>query len=259
MEHKYKIHAAYIFAILISVIVLLVTVKWSEVPNLAERISFALTLASLILAVLAITYAVYSNASLSQNVASLNNASQDVSRTTGEISAAANNLAQVVEGIPSRLERVEGKVERTNVLIQKYSEKKDESPVKEEEATMPPEIVPPEIVEQFVSRISNTGLTFLYAFSIAYTKKLPFDLKLLCKDIGYTNPSYPDAIYVASYAAGLLDFNESKGVFAATEMNPKLTQSIPLELSRRRDDEEAPENSKAYNLKLNQSVETYFG
>ena len=47
MEQKYKIHFSYLFAILITIIILLVTVKWSQVPNLAQLISFALTLSSL--------------------------------------------------------------------------------------------------------------------------------------------------------------------------------------------------------------------
>jgi hypothetical protein len=61
MEEKYKIHIGYIFSILLAAIIILVTVKWGEIPRLVELIAFALTLTSLVLALIAIAYAVYSN------------------------------------------------------------------------------------------------------------------------------------------------------------------------------------------------------
>jgi len=100
MEQKYKIHFCYIFTILIAIIVILITVKWSQVPNLAQLITFALTLSSLILATLAITYAVYSNSSLSESISTLNNVSKDISETSNGISQAASDLAAKIETIP---------------------------------------------------------------------------------------------------------------------------------------------------------------
>src|SRR5256885_13949970 len=104
MEEKYKIHAFYILTILIAVIIILLTIRWTGIPNLVEYITFALTLTSLVLAALAIIYAFYSNSSFSQNISTLNNVSRDVSDTAKELSKATNNLSLQIESIPSQLE-----------------------------------------------------------------------------------------------------------------------------------------------------------
>ena len=63
-----KIHFGYIFSILIAIIVCLVTVKWSDIPSLASYFNFALGVASLVLAVLAIVYAFLANNSFNLTV-----------------------------------------------------------------------------------------------------------------------------------------------------------------------------------------------
>lgn len=55
-----KVHETYIAVFLLAAIVLALTLSWYDNPHLAELISFSATIASLILAVLAIGYAVYS-------------------------------------------------------------------------------------------------------------------------------------------------------------------------------------------------------
>jgi hypothetical protein len=69
--HARKLHERYILFIPLSVLVGVVTVKWSDVPKLTEYLGFALTLASLLLAVMAIGYAIYSNHGLETNLVSL--------------------------------------------------------------------------------------------------------------------------------------------------------------------------------------------
>ena len=71
METKYKIHVFYILSILIAIIIILITVRWSEVPKLVDYITFALTVTSLALALLAIIYSMYSNTTLSETVSSI--------------------------------------------------------------------------------------------------------------------------------------------------------------------------------------------
>lgn len=48
MEERYRIHAAYILTILITAIILLLTIQWSGIPALAEKLTFALTVLSVI-------------------------------------------------------------------------------------------------------------------------------------------------------------------------------------------------------------------
>ena len=107
---KAKIHAFYIISILLGIIILLASVRFGNIPNLGDRLSFALTLASLLLAILAIGYNVVSNTSFSQTISTLNEVSRDVSETAKGISIAAKDLAIKIETIPTRLESMEGRL-----------------------------------------------------------------------------------------------------------------------------------------------------
>jgi hypothetical protein len=228
MDEKYKIHAAYILTILIVIIVVLITVKWRQIPNLAELITFALSLSSLILAILAIGYAFYSNSSFSQNISTLNNASRDVSDTAIEISRAAEELAQKIEFIPSKLERMEGKVEQTNILLRQYSEKQEAQIPDQHEMK-----AAGEISESFVSKTSMSGLFILYACSVAYSKGIPFNLEDFCKTVGNIIPKYAEGFLVAINSAGLLTYNESKGIYSIIDMNERLRNALRSELDER--------------------------
>ena len=228
MNEKYKIHAVYILFILVSVIIVLVTVRWSQIPNLADLITFALTLSSLILAALAIGYAVYSNSSFSQSIATLNNVSRDVSETAKDISRATEDLSQKIEFIPSKLERMEDKVEQTNIMLRQYSERQEgQIPDQDERRAAG------EIVDSFVAKISMSGIYILYSCALAYTKKVPFDLEDLSQTIDHLQRSYAQGFLIATDSAGLLTFNESKGLYNIIDMNERLRESLLQEFNSR--------------------------
>src|ERR1051325_1597259 len=167
MEEKYKIHAIYILGILLAIIVILVTVRWAEIPALAQYISFGLTFASLLLAILAIAYSVYSNSLFSQNISSLNTASHDISNAANDISQATKNLGQKIDVIPSSIERVEGKVIETNVLLRQFSENQTTQPLNDEEIR-----AASEVADIYMDRLSLGAVLFIYVCSISFTKKL---------------------------------------------------------------------------------------
>ncbi len=52
MEEKYKIHATHIASTLISIIIILITIKWGDIPKLVEYITFSLSITSLVLGIL---------------------------------------------------------------------------------------------------------------------------------------------------------------------------------------------------------------
>ena len=225
MEQKFKIHACYILAILISVIVILVTVKWSQIPNLAQLISFALTLSSLILSAVAITYALYSNSSLFQNIVTLNLASQDVSKTAKDISKAAHELTLKIEAIPLRLESVEGKVDQTNVLLKQYSvgQVQEIPDKKEREAAA-------EIVDLFISRVSLLGLLTLYACTLAFAKKKPFDFDKMPLVSEGLSSDYFWGFLIATIATGIVEATSTRGIWNITFLNSKLHPGVIAEI-----------------------------
>ena len=98
MNKDYKIHSFYILLILVSIIIGLVSVNWSQVPKLVEYITFALTVSSLILAILAIVYSVYSNSSISELMGEISIATKDVvghaAKEGGKFVASASNVVK---------------------------------------------------------------------------------------------------------------------------------------------------------------------
>jgi hypothetical protein len=273
MEEKYKIHAAYILLILVSIIVVLITVRWSQIPNLAELITFALTLSSLILAALAIGYAVYSNSSLTQSISTLNNVSSNVSLTSKGISRAAEDLSRKIETIPSKLESVEGKVEQTNVLLKQYSERQESQTLdlsKKQQEQIPDQNekeAVDEIADSYLAKISLSGIFILYGCAIAYKKKAPFDLEKFCESIPRLNPKYTQGFLVATDSAGLLSYNELNGIYSILEMHEGLRQSLLSEFEARLSNTDEEENwtlgiSKEEYKKLSREqislIEAYF-
>lgn len=259
MEEKYKIHAAYVLTILIAIIVLLITVRWSQIPQLAALITFALTLSSLILALLAIGYAVYSNSSISENISTLNNASKDVSITARTISEAANDLSRKIEIIPSRLESVELKVDR---MLVAQTPAQDTTPPTQEEKAAALAIIP-----QFIDRISLFALVVLYACSIASRKNVPINVLELSKHLDYSI----DMVVIvlnATYATGLVNRQVVDNMLTDLEVSELFHTTVANEITERIKASDTRdftgtgfdrESYRAYLLNRVASVDQYFG
>jgi hypothetical protein len=228
MEEKYKIHAFYVLAILVSIIIVLVTIQWSGIPNLAEKISFALTLASLILAALAIGYAVYSNTTFSQTILTLNTVAGDVSKTAGNISKAADSLNRAIENIPSRLESMEDKVDRANVMLQQFSERSETPPPTDKEKR-----AASELIESFIEKISPTGLLILYAYSLAYSKGGRFNIEELATPLSNFDLKFAKGFVSATRAAGLINSTSTGYDVTVMYVNERLKQYLDTALEER--------------------------
>ena len=204
------------------------TIQWSGIPNLAEKISFALTLASLILAALAIGYAVYSNTTFSQTISTLNTVAGDVSKTAGNISSAADSLNRAIENIPPRLESMEGKVDQANILLQQFSERSETQPPTDRE-----KMAADELVESFIEKVSQSGLLVLYVYSLAYSQGRQFDFKELASTLSNIDLKYARGFVVATRAAGLINSKSTGYVVTVTYINERLKQYLSTALDER--------------------------
>lgn len=170
-----KTHEAYILIILVSVIVVLVAVKWRDIPDLTNLLSFALTLSSLILALVAIGYAVYSNTSIERSVATLAAASDTVSESASRITSSSESLrgdlkslSEITGLIGSRIDHQHGQLEKIAAQLETDS-RKSTSP------SIPKEPSKGFDSKDFVSRSSIYGAQALMA--CAFGEKIRY-LKL---------------------------------------------------------------------------------
>jgi len=121
MEEKYKIHSFYILLILSAIIIVLITIKWAEIPKFADYVTFALSVTSLSLAFLAIIYSIYSNTSFTQNLSTLERSTTLLTSTSTDLSIATADLKSKVEDIPGIIKTVSEKVDQTHDLISNMS------------------------------------------------------------------------------------------------------------------------------------------
>jgi len=182
--------------VLTAIIIVLLAVKWSDIENLANTLNFALTLTSLVLAVIAIIYAIVANSAFAG--------------TVSHIDAAASNIRDMVKEIPEKL----------NVIVQKTSDVHqliaNAASPQAKPAAQPPHLAEENaairnfaiaITEEFLRASSWNGLKLLYVCRSCCERKVAFDLKQLCSLDGAMSYDYAMGYFVASASAQFFQFN----------------------------------------------------
>lgn len=108
---KRELHYKYGISYLVAIIVALLAFGLFDVPSLVDKISFALTIASLVLAVVAIIYTFLAANKQDTQLASLIETHHSISVAAAEIQQAAGALLGHVSAIPTRLELMTAKID----------------------------------------------------------------------------------------------------------------------------------------------------
>ena len=113
MNSPKELHYRYLISYLISAIILLFALAYFDVPALVDKLSFALTISSLVLAVLAIFYTVVSAqkqdlqlTKLIETNASLNNAANDITSAASEMRTFAREAPQHFQSLRATLDNM---------------------------------------------------------------------------------------------------------------------------------------------------------
>ncbi len=234
MEEKYKIHAFYVLLILATVIIGLVTVQWSGIPRLPEMLTFALTVSSLVLALLAIVYAYLSNSSFQQTTTLLSRAADDVLRSAGDVRSATDRLGVQVADIPPMLTAMGERFDQTHAMLKEYSARQNIPAV-----TVPPAPVgvapPDQLARTYLAVSSVNGLFALYGFKLALRNNRNLDLKQLATAIGTgATDEYMYGFLVATAGAGLVGYTgPNSAALTPQEIHPVVSDGVEAELERR--------------------------
>jgi hypothetical protein len=201
-----KIHEGYILLILLSVLIGLLTVKWSDVPKLTEYLGFALTLASLLLAVMAIGYAIYSNQGLETNLASLVSSITDVREIASTLSASSKALSTDLQS----LSQTTGGIDKRVTEIAEYSRLQDQKKQAVVE-TGPTKPVSTGInLEHFARATSTNGKHVLFTLTIAFLNKRAINMREYFQQTGMAvdyNYGFLVALATADIYEGSADFD----------------------------------------------------
>jgi len=221
MTENARVHFFYLIGILIAIIVGLVTVKWASIPNLVSYLTFALTVSSLLLAILAIGYAFVSNNSLSQYLGQFSGVASEISKNAAELSSATENLDIKIQAIPPLLKDVGSRVERTEALLQEISLKTPST------STPPASSDLDALAKRFVQWSSISGDLILYSLLLSFQPTIPFSLPDLTSKISGLDIQYSQGFLVAANSMGIIDFDFKKKIITVNNFNPALSNAFP--------------------------------
>jgi hypothetical protein len=95
------VHYRYMLGITIALLIVVLSVKWRSIPEIASLLSFALTFSSLVLAIIAIIQALLSNSAFARIIGSVTSSLDQVK--IADIQQASTQLVSHTEAIPSAL------------------------------------------------------------------------------------------------------------------------------------------------------------
>ncbi|EJE4163676.1 hypothetical protein M3916_003831, partial [Vibrio parahaemolyticus] len=199
MEEKYKIHSFYILAILLTIIVLLVTVEWSTIEGLKDYISFALTVFSLGLAIIAIIYSMYSSSSLTTSLTLLETSSAKLSSTSETLSSSTHQLSKAVQGIPKAIAKVETRVSETHDLVKNLELSAPPSNI----AGSVTDELSEDFINDFLKQLSYNGLLTLFTINFFYHHKITFEFDSELVEAMGMEEDYAFASFITMKAMGM--------------------------------------------------------
>lgn len=227
MEEKYKIHAFYILTILTSIIVTLLSIEWSKVPDLVNYITFALTVSSLILAIIAIIYSIYSNTSISAALSGITKSSEQITEASKGIEESNRELRAEIKCIPDVLKTVDTRLGETNQLIEGIALGRQTETVVSE--LQPESIIADDRVMSFLNNSSIRGLESLWIVTLSKQTSTAFDFGEFCKSVERFKDTkdYMFAYCYSSAAMGLFNYrHDGKLRWIIDNLHPKIVENI---------------------------------
>lgn len=236
------IHFFYVTFILVAIIILLATTKWTELAKFTDYLSTAATITSLVLGLLAIIYAYISNDSLSQTTGVLSESASQAQESTVKIasllatvdSVAAGSsrtnerLAGILDDLKSQMRSLDETVSTldsqasaiTAVLpeipkgldaIGKRLEEFVQAPPKHDNKSVTPPISEESLnalANLCVTQASPAGLLLMYACHLSYSSKIEFNVKSFSKD--FSTGDYMYGFFIAIWSIDLIEFTRGK-------------------------------------------------
>lgn len=210
MPSTARIHVGYVIGILLAIIVALTTVEWGGIRELVNYINFALTVSSLMLAVLAIIYAFVSNNSYAMNIGMLQAASREITVSSEEVKRATSALTERVAGIPVAIEAMGRKFDETQLILTSLASRTAASDSTVQSVDAEPKTLS-DIPDRFLSGAPLMGLLSLYACAKSLEENKALDFTALAKYDKPLTDSYLFAFALAASYAGVVAFEDQEG------------------------------------------------
>jgi|GEM_PF-1994743 len=246
-----KLHFLYIVGILIAIIICLLTFDFGNNQNLIAYLSFALTVTSLFLSLLAIIYAYYSNSSFSDTISTLNKSSNEIASNSKKLEKITKQLDLKFEKLPQLIKAIEEKVDLTNAFLADQYERNNTAP-----NAQPDENLPQTFIDKFFIYSSTMGLYALYAAYLNHKNKKTFTLKELNEISELLSEEYTMGFLTSSSSFGVFSRADYSDTWNITGFNNEMGQRIK-DVVYERAKAEKEENAKAYLYSQIDKIERY--
>lgn len=239
-----KIHFIYVVIILIAIIITIVTCRLSDNQQVTSIISFAGTVTSIILSVLAIFITVLSNDSMSGLMEKIRSLTDSIKPAEEHMKQASDKIENTISGLETvrgELKDASSKIQLASSSIEKTTKElsanvcgKIEEKMTELRAVIQPktdtknEEVCDLNVKQYLETNSYAGLITLYALVLCEKKQKIFQVEQFSSIIlKYASGDYILGFLVASYSAGYIQFEYNTSY---SMRNIKVNRSLSEEL-----------------------------
>jgi len=235
-QPRTALHFAYVVGILLALIIALITIEWSEVEGLLSYLNFASTVSSLLLALVAVGYAVFTQSSAMSALTSVKKVSTDLERVANSISASNLELTDKVEGTSTRIRDFEQKVDRhfenSQRAIKEVSQRSmDHSG---DDVARDADLTINDLADQILNVASISGLESLYIATLSFKTKTAFEYENITSDKELFESGFAKGFLGACESVSLIDLEVDANKRNVTKnINPKIAEKVSGELLRR--------------------------
>lgn len=219
-----KLHLKYVIGILVAINILILTINWGGLKDVVSYVSFAATLASLLLAILAIVYSYTSSGSLISYSDRISKAGEDLNKTYHQLQHLLGRVDTLCDSIPESFADLKKQVTSTNDYLDRLSTNR-----RSVSADAPDgDFVYPISVKSFVNNASPNGLFSILFCIHAKNNNKTFSLSEIAKIIDAEEP-YIYGWLMAIDSAGLIDIDTKTDKWKVNFIEEFFTKELILE------------------------------
>ncbi|MFQ2623001.1 hypothetical protein ACSZOI_12365 [Aeromonas caviae] len=224
---KREIHYLYAISYLISLIILIISLAYYDVPELVDKFSFALTLSSLLLAVLAIFYTIISANKQDSQFFKIIEATSQLSGVVKNIDSAANSMILLTKEIPVQFQSISTKIDGIQSLYKSPTEMEINRELEVDESELSNE----ELVhlKSIIGEMQFAGMAVLYMFVKAFRKGKSIEYADF-EDFNIATLDYAVGMLSGFEATKLIDFKLHKNSIIPIHCDKFLAENLRKEL-----------------------------
>ncbi|MCK4643680.1 hypothetical protein KAU32_08585 [bacterium] len=207
-----SVHFGYIVGILAAIIIALLTIRLADNVSVSNLLTFAMTLSSMVLALLAIILSLTSNSKMTSDIQDLNIASKDLGDASEGIKKGSDVLNEVARSIENKMGHVhEAMCEIDKHLIEsKLLESSTEAEGEDELAEI--ETVAEKLLEELVANSSDVTLMMFFMFSELGAIKRNHLEVCITKYLGERHYDYCYGVLMTLRSISLIDRKEGNAI-----------------------------------------------